>query len=491
MAGAPIASVAVAGGGIVALSAALALRRALPQLQVTLVGLAEDEAALADRLPFSLPAIGRFHAAIGLDEPQLIRDGVALHRLGTRYDGWAASRETWHHAFGAAGPRFGGVPFHQLWLLAREEGRAGGFGEYGAAAVLAAADRFVLPEIEADSPLSTHDYALRLDPQLYRARLLAACEAHRIDVVAGAMGAVERRADGGLRAIRLGDGRRIEADLFVDCAGPRAPLLSAVSDAFEDWGEWLPCNRVTLGEAPGGDASPVDTVAALPTGWRFAAPLAARTLTGTVFVAGARPEGGAAEGEAIAIRPGRRPAPWVANVLAIGDAAVALDPLAGANLHLAQTAILRAIDLMPARDCNPLELAEYNRRTEHEVLRVRDFTALHYLRSGRSRDPFWKMLSRRSMPTSLARSVEQWERRGRLPFFEEETFDADSWTSVLLCLGIVPRAVDPVAAGVDLDEGIGAMSRHAERLAELARRVPPYPDYLRRLRETPPPRAAR
>lgn len=486
----PIRSVCVAGSGIVALSAALAFARALPKAKVTMATLAADPAALADRLPSTLPPVGRFHASIGLDELELVRAGIATHRLATRFLNWSADGETWHHALGGAGAAVGDSPFHKAWIKARRAGRAGPYDRYIAAAVIAAADRFVHPDGREDRPLGTYLYALRLDPELYRARLDAAREAQGIPRVTGDFAGVERREDGGIAALRLGDGQRIEADLFLDCAGPSAPLLSAVGgEAYEDWGEWLPADRLLIGEARHEAASPVDVAEAMPDGWRWTAPLADRTLAGFAYASDFTDEARAYRalpgGEAVALRPGRRTSPWTSNVLALGDAAVTLDPLEGTNLHLAQSAILRALELLPGRDCHPLELAEYNRRIDWETLRVRDFIALHYLRSGRSEGPIWAALAGREPPDTLATTLEQWERRGRLPFFEEETFDTDGWAAVLFGLGVMPRDVDPVADGVTLDESVPAIARHAERLAALPARLPTYPDYLERMRSAP------
>jgi tryptophan halogenase len=198
-----------------------------------------------------------------------------------------------------------------------------------------------------------------------------------------------------------------------------------------------------------------------------------------------------ASGEALTLRPGRRRAPWVRNVLAIGDAAVAVDPLEGTNLHLAQSAILRALELLPGRDCHPLEVAEYNRRTDWETTRARGFLALHYLRSGRRKGRFWAALEERAPPESLALTLEQWERRGRLPLLGEESFDRDSLTSVFFGLGIMPRDVDPVADGVSLEQAAPAIARHADRLAALPSQLPSYPQYLERMRRSPPPEAGR
>jgi tryptophan halogenase len=490
-----IRSICVAGDGIVGLSAALAFSRALPRVRIEVLALPADPAALADRLPSTLPHVLRFHAAIGFDELDLVRAGIATHRIGTRYEGWSADGASWHHAFGDTFGEVGGARFDQAWLRARAAGRAAAYERHNAAAVLAASHRFVHPDGKAGSPLASYVYALRLDPPAYRARLAAACEKRGVIRTEGALGGVERREDGGAAALLLTDGRRIEADLFVDCAGPGAPVLSALDGAFEDWSAWLPCDRLRIGVSAGGRADPVDVVEAQAEGWRWMAPLPDRLLGGFAFASALAGDARTAElfpaGETVAIRPGRRPAPWVRNVLAIGDAAAAVDPLEGTNLHLAQAAILRAIELMPGRDCHPLELAEFNRRTEWETLRVRDFIALHYLRSGRRDGPFWSALAGRAPPETLAATLEQWERRGRLPFFEEESFERESWAASLFGLGILPRHPDPAASGVPLDRSAEAIARHAERLAGLPARLPSYPDYLSRMRSTPPPQTRR
>jgi tryptophan halogenase len=485
-----IRSIAVAGAGIVGLSAAIAFARALPKARVSLVALPTDPSALADRTAATMPTVHRFHAAVGLDELDLVRRSIALHRLGTSFSSWSASGEPWYLAFGDYGQPAGRLPFHQVWAAARGVEGTLPYHRYCAAALLAEAGKFVHPVQDTASPLSTYLYGLFLDPALYRARLEEQLEAQQIERIDGALASVERSGDGRVAAMLLGDGRRIEADLFIDCAGPSAPLLSALDDGFEDWSDSLPCDRLLTGEGKQAGPSSCDAAIAIPEGWLWTVPLPGRTLSALLYhsatpEAEARrlfaQEAGVEEAGAVAFRPGRRPAPWTGNVLALGDASVALDPLHGAGLHLAHSAILRALELLPGRDCHELELREYNRQTGQETLRVRDFLALHYLRSGRSEGAFWRSLEGRPAPESLAHTLEQFEERGRLPFYEEESFTPDQWAAALLGLGVYPRAADPGASGI-LDEAVPAMQGLAARLADLPERLPAYPDYLARMR---------
>jgi tryptophan halogenase len=45
------------------------------------------------------------------------------------------------------------------------------------------------------------------------------------------------RRGGHIAGLRLGDGSRDQADLYVDCTGPAALLRRALDDAFEDWSD--------------------------------------------------------------------------------------------------------------------------------------------------------------------------------------------------------------------------------------------------------------
>ena len=459
MSRANIRSILVVGDGIVGRSAALAFSRALPGVEVNVLGLPADLAAIADHFPATLPAVGRFHASIGVDELDLVRQKIAVHHLGTRFDGGAAG--AWIHSFGDVGRGEGTIPFRQIWLGVREKGEALAFDRYSPASVIGAAGKFVHPSGDPASPLASYLYGLRLNPERYRA-LLAHATSH-LQRSTGTIAAIDCRDDGGIAAVRLADGRRVKADLFVDCSGPSAALIGTVSAEFDDWAPWLPACHVALTWGQPEPLAPLDRVEAVEHGWRLSATVPGATMSSSVTTEPVP--------NSVAIRPGRRRRSFVANVLALGDAAVAIDPLHGANLSLAHSAILRAIALFPGRDCHLLELAEYNRVTALETERARDFHALFQA----------QLLGVSAPPDSLARTLAQWRARGRLPFFEEETFTEASWAQALIGLGILPDAVAPTAGVVDGTAAAAAMAAFARELGALAERLPGYADYLDRM----------
>lgn len=470
-----IGSICIAGGGIVGLSAALAFARALPQCEISLITTAADPAALADRLPSLLPSSRRFHAQIGIDERELVSRGIATHRLGTCFEDWSASGAPWVLAFGEYGLPADGLAFHQLWARAAQTGKGAPFDAYSLAAALGAAGKFVHPQRQAGSPLAGIDYALRVDPDLYAALLRERVAELPVRTMTGRIAAIERGDGGRVTAVMLDEDRRVTADLYLDCTGPQQLLSGGTLPGHqrEDWQGWSRFNTITIAQVPQADWSTLDDIAADADGWRATFPLGASQLRVVAGPSGDRDE---AEGTPVAIAPGRSCAPWQGNIVALGDAAIALDPALPVHLSLAHNAIGRALDLLPGRSGDPPERAEYNRLALEEGNRVRDFAALLYLRSGRS-DGVWADLSDRAPSDSLALTLDQFAARGRLPFFEQELFDSHGWLAALAGLGIRQQRIDPVAARIAPDVAEAAMARLAASYRAIADAALPYPAY--------------
>ena len=105
---------------------------------------------------------------------------------------------------------------------------------------------------------------------------------------------------------------------------------------------------------------------------------------------------------------------------------------------------------------------------------MRDFAALHYVRSGRNTGAVWRAMALAPLPDSLAHTLDQFEARGRLPFYEEEIFDRHGWLAVLLGMGITPHTADPASTAIDGKIGQDGMARLAATLRDIAQRAPTY-----------------
>jgi tryptophan halogenase len=453
-----VRKVVVAGGGVVGWSAAAALARSLPHCEIAVIDPPGAAPSPTDLFSVStVPSIREFHAMLDIDEDHLIRATGATFKLGTKFIDWGKPGDAYVHSHGEHGAAGAGVAFHQLWLKYRMRGQAGLIGDYAVATEAAGQGRFARPATGAEPGFSSYDYALHVDPTAYAAYLRRYAQARGAKRIERAIVDVRRReADGFIAAIGLADDTSASADLFIDCTGVDARLIGEAPGAsFEPWTHWLPCDRALIRRESAQAAPAALTLCtAEASGWRWHVPLAKSSSAGRIYCSTYLSDDEAAGADAglsraIRFTSGRRSRPWVGNCLALGDAAISLDPLESTNLHLVQSGLARMIALMPGRDFAAVELAEYNRLAALEAEGVRDFLMLHYVASERGDSPFWRACRTLPVPDSLRYKIDQFRSRGRVVLHDEETFPRDSWLAVLLGQNIVPGRYDPLADAID------------------------------------------
>lgn len=490
----PIRTIIIAGDGIVAWSAAAAIRRRLPMISVTVVPAAASPAALADRSRCTLPSIMEFHEDIRLGNSDvMVRAGSQL-RLGARFEGWGGAEPDYVHAYGDHGAPLGAAPFHQHWLRAKQSGRAASFDRYSVSAQMARAGRFASPEAAARVRAGRFAFGLYIDPVRYREIMRAYALSLGAGTTSGELAGVDLDSHHRIASLQLEDGNTISGDLFVDATGPDSRLRSSLGGEWQDWGKWLVADRVILGEAEAASPHLADTVTALPGGWMWTCSPRDATFAGLVYSSHHLDDGVAAEllnatvegirfEEPVHLKQGRWAEPWLGNCVAIGDAAAAVEPLESTNLHLAFSAIDRLIASMPDSACSPIELWDYNRQATAEIDRVRDFLIMHYLVSNRPTDAFWKDASSVEAPPSLRHTLSQFRERGRLPYYEEETFSRDSWLAVLLGQGVIPRRIDPLVDSVPREQSESAVETIERNISLFVQSLPPYAQFLEGLKQ--------
>jgi tryptophan halogenase len=479
-----IPGIAIVGGGVAGWMTAAALANALKgRGRVQLIQTAADPPP--DLGEAATPQVRAFHAGLGIDEDQLVRRTQATFKLGTSFSDWPRPGRRFFHPFGDYGVSIETVGFHHCWLRLRELGDETEFAAYSLAAAAAALGRFVRPSPDPSSVLSSYGYGLHLDGPRYLEHMRACALAGGVLTPRPRFaGASLRAEDGSIEALVLEGGELIAADLFVDCSDQGLLIGQALGVGWEDWRQWLACDRtVTVAGASAHDLPPYTQVAGGEGGWRWRMSLQDRVAHGYVYCSGLLSDDAACEAlidrtgaralEAPVFRrfdSGRRRQFWSRNCVAIGPAAAALEPIEGTNLHLIQSAIERLIALLPGGECESADAEEYNRLTIAEIERLRDFLILHHHAAA----------SDAALPDALGYKLEGFRARGRVVPYDGEIFQTAGWLSVLDGMGIRPRRHHPFADGLELGALRSRMQALRTVVGQAARSMPTHRDFIAR-----------
>jgi len=489
----PVRNVTIVGGGTAGWMTAALLSKLLPSVAITLVE--SEEIGIIGVGEATIPALRTYLTLAGIDELDMVRATQASFKLGIEFVGWRAPDTSYIHGFGNIGRDMAWLHTHQLWLRMAAGGDPGPLDRYALNCVAARRNKFCFPDgANPGSPMADIDYAYHFDASLFAAFLRKQCEERGVKRVEGRIVDVVRDgASGKVAHVALASGMTVGGELFVDCSGMRALLIGgALGVGYEDWSQWLPCDRAYAVPCTGvSPLTPYTRSTARPAGWQWRIPLQHRIGNGYVYSSKFASDEEAvrtllanldgtplADPRQVRFAPGRRMQAWSANVVAIGLSSGFLEPLESTSIHLIQTGILRLVALFPGRGFNPADIAEYNRQSCFEFEDVRDFIIAHYKVTNRAGEPFWDYVRDMPVPDSLAERLDLFRSSAR--FFvhgKAELFREESWVQVLIGQGLAARH-DPVADLVPEEALAEFMADIAEVIDEVADTMPDHAAFI-------------
>jgi tryptophan halogenase len=475
---APVRHIAICGGGLAAHMTAAALARQLPEsIQISLVG---GEVVPASDLMYGTlapPTAYTFNLAAGVTEPRLILETGTTFSWGTKFTRWGGEQRSWIQCFHLALPVLGGVLFHQ-YLRRLDIGDLEPFLTSGVAARHGA---FAHPLEKGPKLLSRAEYGYHFDPQSYRRAFAAAARASRVRLITPAITDIEQGADG-VRALRLADGSTHTADLYVDCTGAEARLISRLG--------MPPCAgrqlRATVSAMDSnGPGAPCRSVTAQDFGWQSDTSLQGRVARLTVChpeseSAALAAHAGAAQATS-AVTLGRRTEAWSANCVSIGHAACVVEPLTQAPMLLLQRDVERLLTLIPFSTDMSVERREYNRQSGEDHLNVELFNRALFETKSVPDAPYWRAARAEPIHERLAQKIARFEERGALVMFDLEPFNAEDWTILHFGLGRRAARYDRVADRIPEDEVRQYLTRMRRDIEDLVKSLPAHDVYLARL----------
>jgi tryptophan halogenase len=438
----------------------------------------------------ALPLLAGFHSRIGLEERLLFSLCKAVPIAGQRFANWSGAAPPFIHGYDQPSPASGAsVGFIQYWIKGRQKGLRTEHGNFSLGAMAARANRVPVP-VEGAELQSGFGYDL--DASSYSALLRHFAIRAGVDSKAATVADVEIEGDR-IAAVILADGERVEADLFIDASGPRAALIGEMPGAeFESWREWLPCDRMMIASVKALRPLPgFSQISAFRHGWIGLFPLQDRTAVVAAYdsrhisdpallqdlpALANLPIGGDAVVSSLA--QGIRKRTWVGNCVAVGESAFSLEPLDAVQLHIAHNCISQLMTLFPVEAGVFREADLYDRIIRRVATNLRDFQLAHYKLNRRFDVPLWDRCRDAAIPETLQRKLDVFAARGRVPLYDDETFQEQGWESLFVGHGLMPRSYDPRVDAVPEQEHIALTQGRLQEIVGLVESMPSVDDFI-------------
>jgi tryptophan 7-halogenase len=489
-----IRNIVIAGGGTAGWMAAAAFSKVLNE-RWTITLVESEEIGTVGVGEATIPVINVYNNALELDENEFMRETSATFKLGIEFRNWGRVGDSYIHGFGPLGPDIGITKFHHYWLKMRAAGKASALEDYSINIAAARANKMLRAQKELGaSPLAEIAHAYHFDAGLYAAFLRRYAEKRGVKRIEGKIRSVSTRTDNGfVDALTLEDGQRIDGDLFIDCTGFRGLLIEqTLKTGYDDWTHWLPCDRAWA--VPCESVSPLTPYTrstAHGAGWQWRIPLQHRTGNGHVFASAFIKEEEAArvlmerlDGKPLAeprmlkFVTGKRKKLWNKNVVAVGLASGFLEPLESTSIHLIQSTVSRLASLFPDQGFNEADTEEFNRQSDFEFERIRDFIILHYHATERSDSEFWNYCRTMPIPDTLAHKMALWRANGRVFRENAELFSEISWVEVFLGQNVMPRGYHPLVDALSEDKIAKFLGNVSSTIARCVQAMPTHAEYV-------------
>ena len=486
--------VVIVGGGTAGWMSAAALVGVLKP-DICRVRLIEsDEIGIVGVGEATLPQMKVFNDAVGVIEADMMAKANATFKLGIEFRDWGAKSNRYVHPFGQHGEPLAGVAFHHHWLRALQNQQPFDIQEFSYAIVASRRNRFEFPAADPKAINSTYNYAYHFDAHLYSKFLRGFAEPRGVRRTEGKVIDVALAPESGdIASVRMESGEIITGDLFIDCSGFRSLLIGqALQTGFEDWSQWLPCDRALAVPCDRSeDFSPYTRSTAREAGWQWRIPLQHRTGNGYVYSSSfisedeaartlmANLDGAAqADPRPLRFRTGRRTHAWRRNCIAVGLASGFLEPLESTSIYLIQVAIMNLLRLFPRTSMDPALADEFNRLVDIEYDRVRDFLILHYHANSRDDSELWRYCRNMTVPDSLQAKIEMFRHRGHIEAYKDGLFSPPSWLAVFLGQGVRPEHYERLADNMPLAETLSHMEALRGRISDRVDAMPSHADFV-------------
>ncbi len=494
----PIEHIIIVGGGTAGWMTAAALSRLRKGRELAITLVESETIGTVGVGEATIPPFVDFQRLLEIDEAEMLAAVQGSFKLGIQFVNWGKIGDSYIHPFGNYGYAIGGLSFHHVWHHFKAHGDKRPIQVFNAETIAAFFGKFAKTDALRRDDLPPINYAYHLNATAYAAYLRAYAEKRGVVRLEGKVANVALDGESGfVRSITMEGGKEIEGQLFIDCSGFRGLLIEqALHTGYEEWSQWLPCNRAVALPCKRDDGSPpppFTRATAHKAGWQWQVPLQHRNGNGHVYcdafmdadeatdillanIAG-KPT---ADPNHLRFVAGRRKKFWNKNVIAVGLAGGFMEPLESTSIHLINTAINKLVSLISLDGVTQAQEDAFNRLTTREYVRIRDFLILHYNTTTRDDSEFWNYCRTMSVPDSLTEKVELFRTNGQIFREEDELFTETSWAAVMMGQGITMQGHNAMAETLDRAATARELDEIEKSVRFLVQSMPGHGEFLAR-----------
>jgi 2-polyprenyl-6-methoxyphenol hydroxylase-like FAD-dependent oxidoreductase len=451
----------VLGGGTAGWMAANMLARAWPKPRSEIAVVESSDIGIIGVGEGSTPQLRAFFRDLGLAERDWMPKCNATYKNGIEFRGWSDKQgfDRYFHPFPSHTDDRTAPAFYFNAYVRRR-----------GADVWAHPDRFFLASrlaAERKGPLVPEHfpfevaYGYHFDAYLVGAMLREHAKTRGVAHIEGKVSGIERREDGDIAALVLEDGRRLEADIFIDSSGFRSVLLqTALGVPFRSFRENLFNDSAVVMPTPNDAAGPEcqTTSTALGAGWLWKIPLTNRAGNGYVyssdFISSEDAERelrnavgmteSPVEARHLKMKVGRVERTWEKNCIAVGLSQGFIEPLEATALHIVQETVHEFIEAYDQGGFTPARRDAFNATIAERIEGVRDYIVCHYKVNHRSDTEYWRANAANDKLSDSLRAILDVWRRGEDLSREVDRqniakyYATASWHCLLAGYGVYP-----------------------------------------------------
>jgi tryptophan 7-halogenase len=456
----------------------------------------------------TIPSIRQTLAACGIEEHIFLKKCGATFKQGIEFINWRSDPKdggdnSYFHPFGDQ-IIVGGKDATWQWLQVPQQGRTAYADQFSVQAEIA--KRGQTPKGFSDAPYDgALAYAYHLDAGKLAQFLKDMSKERGVCHTVQKVLKVERRGDD-IAALHLDNGKRIEADIFVDCTGFAARLINSdKKNGFNSLSDILFVDRAVVTRVE--NESLADVIGytkstAQSAGWIWDIALQDRRGVGHVYSSryidddGAKAELAAyvkqpvetLETRQLNMRIGYHDQQWRGNCVAVGLSSGFLEPLESTGIYLIEMANWAMLEYVPRYMAGAQPQESYNRILHNHYNNIADFLKMHYCLSQRRDTAFWRdNCDPATIPKTLQDNLATW--KAAVPSVYDfnsttQCFSATNYKFVLYGMGLTGAEDLGDVRSAQVSAMMDGLSQRRAKLRDFVMRdTVPNPEYFAALQK--------